>query len=310
MNIAYLISAHTDAPQMERLIGALHPEAEYFVHIDKKSDITPFKALIKAPNVHFIENRIDVRWGTIIEVEYQIALIEAAVSHPRYFDRIFFLSGMDYPLWSNDKITQWLKSMGDKEILQGINMNTDYIQGQQRQLYTHSRPLFRLFNNKWNQRLSILCRKALAMLGYRKRMHFKVDGQEWDLYKGSAWWCISEELAAFVLQTYRQHKEIYKYFRDSFGQAETLIQTIAFNSSQWASRCMLTEGKYPGLDALTPLHYIVYDPVIKVMTEEDLPAMMESGKMFARKFRSGESLQNSHNEASDKVIEKINQLRK
>ena len=63
---------------------------------------------------------------------------------------------------------------------------------------------------------------------------------------------------------------------------------------------MLTEGTYPGLDALTPLHYIVYDPVIKVMEAEDLPALRESGKMFARKFRSG---------VSDEVVCKIDEER-
>ncbi len=289
MNIAYLISAHTDAPQLRRLIDALHPDAEYFVHIDKKSDITPFKALIDAKNVHFIENRIDVRWGTLIEVEYQMALMEAAVRHPRHFDHIFFLSGMDYPLWSNEKITAWLEEQGDREILQGINMNTPHIVGQQRELYTRSRPLFRLFNNKWNQRLSILCRKLLVGCGYRKKRCFEVDGTTWDLYKGSAWWCISEELAAYVLRCYHEKSEIKKYFTDSFGQAETLIQTIAFNNPEWAAKCMLSEGKYPGLDALTPLHYIDYTPIVKVLTEEDLPALKRSGKMFARKFRSGVS---------------------
>ena len=37
MNIAYLISAHTDPQQLKRLIAALHPEAEYFVHIARNS---------------------------------------------------------------------------------------------------------------------------------------------------------------------------------------------------------------------------------------------------------------------------------
>ena len=82
MKIAYLISAHTDAPQLARLIKALHTDAEFFVHIDKKSDIRPFKAHMNAKNVHFIGEkdknspytgkRIDVRWGTLIEVEYQM----------------------------------------------------------------------------------------------------------------------------------------------------------------------------------------------------------------------------------------------
>lgn len=289
MNIAYLISAHTDAPQLARLIRALHADAEFFVHIDKKSDIRPFQKLIHEGNVHFIEHRIDVRWGTLIEVEYQMELIRAAINHPRRFDHIFFLSGMDYPLWSNERITQWLQEQGEHETLQGICMDTEYIQGQQRELYTRRRPLFRLFGNQWNQRLSILCRKALSTLGVRKRLSFNVGHDTWHLYKGSAWWCISESLARYVLETYQQCPEVKRYFRDSFGQAETVIQTIAFNSSVWAPKCILTHGEYPGLDALTPLHYIVYEPVIKVMDASDLPALMQSGRMFARKFRSGVS---------------------
>lgn len=289
MNIAYLISAHTDAPQLARLITALHADAEFFVHIDRKSDIRPFKEAICAENVHFIENRVDVRWGTLIEVEYQMALIRAAVEFPRHFDRIFFLSGMDYPLWSNEHITRWLEEQGEGEILQGICMNTEYIQGQQRDLYTLRRPLFRLFNNKWNQKLSILCRKVLGTLGLRKRLCFKMGNETWNLYKGSAWWCISEELAQHVLHIYDNRPEIRKYFSDSFGQAETLIQTIAFNSPKWARHCILSEGEYPGLDALTPLHYIVYEPVIQVMQAKDFPALMQSGRMFARKFQSGKS---------------------
>ena len=46
-NIAFLISAHTDAPQLKRLIEALPADADFFVHIDAKSDITPFTLLIK-----------------------------------------------------------------------------------------------------------------------------------------------------------------------------------------------------------------------------------------------------------------------
>ena len=95
---------------------------------------------------------------------------------------------------------------------------------------------------------------------------------------------------------YMQKPEIRRYFVDSFGQAETVIQTIAFNSPKWAEKCMFVDGKYPGLAALTPLHYIVYEPVIKVMDETDYEALMASGRMFARKFISGKS---------DKLVEKL-----
>lgn len=288
MNIAYLISAHTDAPQLKRLIDALHKDAEYFIHIDKKSDIGQFTSIISAPNIHFIEDRIDVRWGTILEVEYQMNLMKAAIDHKRHFDRIFFLSGMDYPLWTNEHITRWLEEQGDKEILQGMNMAESEINEGQREIYTVARPFFKIncLGNKWNQKLSILCRKVKKALGCRKSL---VLPNGWKLYKGSAWWCISEELASYIYKVYKEDKAVRKYFTDSFGQAETLIQTIAFNTPEWASKCMLYEGAYPGLAALTPLHFIIYEPVIKIMEASDYQTLMASGRMFTRKLISGKS---------------------
>ncbi len=283
-SLAYLISAHTDAPQLRRLIEALHPEAEYFVHIDLKSSIAPFlRELGNFPNVHFIPERVNVRWGTMLEVEYQMNLIRAAVHHPRHFDHIFFLSGMDYPLWSRSRISQFLRENAGREFLQGICLDTPDIGERQRRMYTISRPFFR------SPRLSILAREALKLTSYRKKRHFQVEGREWKLYKGSAWWCISEELAAFVLEQYETKPQIAHYFRDSFCPAETLIQTIAFNSPHWAGRCILSEGPYQSLAALTPLHFIEYDPVIKILDESDLDRLLASGKMFCRKVVSGRS---------------------
>lgn len=298
MNIAYLISAHTDAPQLKRLIEALHPDAHFFVHIDKKSDMTPFTTLIRQENVHFLSDRINVRWGTILEVDYQMALIKAAIDFPVPFDRIFFLSGMDYPLWSNERITAWLAEQSGKELLCGICMDTDAINPQQRNLYQWSRPFFHFgaLNNRWNQRLSILCRKTKVLLGMRKKLHFAVDGRTWHLYKGSAWWCISQDLASYIYNMYVCKQEIRRYFVDSFGQAETIIQTIAFNTPEWASKCLLVKGAYPGLAALTPLHFIIYEPVIKVMDETNYDTLVASGRMFTRKLISGKS---------DKLVERL-----
>jgi hypothetical protein len=300
MKIAYLISAHTDAPQLARLIGALHKDAEFFVHIDKKSDIRHFKELISARNVHFIEKRTDIRWATFRQVEYQMALLKAAIEHPTHFDRIFTLSGLDYPLWSNERITQWLTEQGEREILQGYDMNTNLLNAQQRNLYTQYRPMISLFGNYIDSKLSIILRKMLTMLDIRRKLSLNVKGKEWDLYKGSSWWCISEDLARYVVETYNRHPEIRRYFLNSFGPDECMIQTIAFNSEEWKQRCILTTGEYPGLHVLTPLHYIVYEPVIQVMQEKDLHDMMASGRMFARKFLSGQS---------EKVINEIEKTR-
>ena len=283
MHLAYLISAHTDAAQLKRLISSLHPEAEFFVHIDLKSRLEDFTSIISQRNVHFIEERVDVQWGTMLEVEYQMNLIRAAVNYPTEFDHIFFLSGMDYPLWSNERNTAWLGEQDNCEQLQGLCMDTPYISGRQYENYSVARPFFR------NRKLSIIARRVLRFLGYRKKLHFTIDGHTYHLFKGSAWWCISQQLAEYVLKVYETKPEIRRYFRNSFCPAETLIQTIAFNSEVWAPRCLLSEGKYQSLQALTPLHFIDYDPVIKVMDETDYDRLVASGKMFCRKVVSGKS---------------------
>ncbi len=283
MNIAYLISAHTDAPQLKRLIDALHPDAHYFIHIDLKSDLSEFTSLISGDNIHFIPGRIDVRWGTMVEVHYQMALLRAAVLYPDHFDHIFFLSGMDYPLWTPGQITAYLEQQQGKEILQGYCMDTNQLTDQQRELYTTERPF------KQNRRWGILLRRVKRFFGVRKSLHFRVKGRRWKLYKGSAWWCISQELAAHLLDYFDHYPSVQKYFANSFCPAETFIQTVAFNCPQWASRCILTKGPYPGLDALTPLHFIDYNPVIKVLDESDFERVIESGKMFCRKVVSSQS---------------------
>jgi len=285
--IAYLISAHTDAPQLKRLIDALHKDAHYFIHIDMKSDITKFTSIIKGDNIHFVDQRYDVRWGTIIEVYYQMRLIAAAVDYPVHFDHIFFLSGMDYPLWSNDRITSYLESLGNKEILMGVNMNHPATSQQQRDLYTTSRPFFDIsfLSNKTNERISILCRKLKKALGCRKSLTLP---NGWSLYKGSAWWCITEGLAQSILEVFRNDKVVTQYFTDSFGSAETFIQTVAFNT-EYKDRCIEYDGAYPGLAALTPMHFIDYEPVIKVMDESDYERLVASDKMFTRKLLSGKS---------------------
>ena len=291
MTLAYLISAHTDAPQLKRLVDALHSDAQFFVHVDKKSDMNAFTSILQRKNVHFVENRIDVVWGTIRQVEDQMSLIKAVLDYPLGFDRIFFLSGLDYPLWSNEHITTWLEAHHDQEFIAGYCMDTEALPADQRLLYQVPRPFLDLkcLNRRWNERLRVLCRKVKKWTGVRKPLSFTVDGEHWQLYKGADWWCVSQGLLAHIYHAYTNKPEIRRYFADSFAPSETLPQTIAFNSPQWTSKCILHEGEYPGLTRLTHLHCIVYDPVIKVMDETDYDMLMASGKMFARKFISGKS---------------------
>ena len=291
MNIAYLISAHTDPQQLKRLIAALHPEAEYFVHIDRKSCLDDFTRLVPWPNVHFIPDRVDVVWGTMVEVTYQINLLRAAVEWPdKEFQHIFFLSGLDYPLLSPQVITRWLQERPGEEHLTAYCMDTPLLSEAQRTNYTVPRPWCR-----WRKGAAAL-RRLCKAAGLRKPLNFEVEGERWHLYKGSAWWCISQQLGAYILDRYDHTPAIRRYFADSFGPAETLIPTIVMNHPQWRGRCHEHKGEYPGLAALTPLHFIDYHPVIKVLDLTDYDRLVASGKLFCRKVVSGKS---------DTLVEKL-----
>lgn len=65
MKTAYLIMAHTDAPQLGRLVKALYVEGmtDFYVHIDSKVQMEPF---VKAVS----EWKVKVRW--VIKRQYTV----------------------------------------------------------------------------------------------------------------------------------------------------------------------------------------------------------------------------------------------
>lgn len=218
-------------------------------------------------------------------MDYQINLLRAALNHSTKYDYIFMLSGFDYPLWSNAKITKYLEDNYGCEYLKGIAVQSTYYL---RDLQREVRPDF---DPKW---LPASCgriirgglRKMAKLLRIRKPKVLRTStGEIYDVYKGSDYFCITSELAQYVVDKYDSDKRIRRYFRHTFAPSETVIHTIAFNSP-YKSKCILALGPYEGLASLTPLHYI-NGCHIKILCTEDFDQLINSGKMFARKFRSG-----------------------
>lgn len=289
MTLAFLISAHTDPEHLRRLIESLPSGSLFYVHIDRKADIAPFVRLLGAnSSVTFLERRTDVVWGSINEVEYQMELIRSALGGPVVPDYLVSMSGMDYPLWDNSRMERFFSEAAGREFLQGISMEG---QGRHADIYTEYR-LFgdrRLAPGSLGSRMRVAVRKVLKAVGVKKTLTFRAGGRRYTLYKGAAWWAVTPRLAAAALTAWDTDKALRRYFSTSFCPAETFLQTFAFSNSEFAPRCILTEGRYTSLAALTPLTYIDYNPVIKILTEEDLPALLASGKMFCRKTVTGRS---------------------
>ena len=82
---------------------------DFFIHVDKKSDI--HNDIHKRDNVLFVsdEKRIDVRWGQYSMVEATLRLIEIAAKTNRY-DYYWLCSGQDFPIKRADEIYDFLKT--------------------------------------------------------------------------------------------------------------------------------------------------------------------------------------------------------
>lgn len=298
LKIAFLISAYKEPLHLAELIKHLPSGADFYVHVDANVDIEPFRKATAELNVEYLNDRLHVAWGSFTQVEYQIKLIEAAIHHSLSYDFLFILSAQDYPVWSNKRILQYLEAHRHQNFIQAICMDG------QAELYTRNYTQNYYFNNssfrpnsiKGKVRIAI---RRIARLFISKPLHFEADGRQYRLYKGSDYFALTGDTAAYVLDMWQKSPELRKYFYTGFAPSETFIHTLLFNSPL-ASSCMLTTGTYQSLKALTPLTYIDYDPVIKELTEEDYDKIINSDKMFCRKVVPTKS---------DKLVGMINSRR-
>ena len=227
--------------------------------------------------------------------------MEAVLSCGKQYDSVFFLSGMDYPLWSNERIKFYLINNPHREFIMAMNLSDCYeprkMQTRVRQYHFRDLPIK---NQKVRRILYGVIREVLDILHIRKDNYITIGNRICKVYCGSSWWCLSGECLKYVYDTICSQKEYWKYFRTCLAPDEMLVQTIVFNS-MYGAKAILHEGNYPGLVGLTPLHYIEYDKEIETYNENDFEKLIGSGKMFVRKVRTG---------VSDELIRKIDNYRK
>ena len=289
MKLAFLISTHTDVSQLKRLVGALPDNSVSFIHVDGKVDIAPFKeAFIGDERVVFIEHRVNVKWGSINEVEYQMELVRTALNSGEQFGRLITISGMDYPVWSKEQIVQFFEQDREKEYLTAIDVSFPWRMSaiyQQYFFWVH-KP-----GSGWEYYVTRALGRALRLLGIKKPLRMKVGDKTYKLYKGAAWWAITPKLAKVILHEWDTNEKLKDWLKWCMCPAELFAQTVAFNDESWKEKCIEHRGKKWGLPLLTPLTYIEWRGrgLIVELDEAYYDRIIQSGKMFCRKIVSGKS---------------------
>lgn len=285
MKLAFLINAHKDAPHLRNLIDSLPADAEYYIHLDHRRDHRHFSEVLEGTHSHIIKHSVGAIPGTLSEVGIQLALIRAALESGDA-DRLVSIDGLDYPLWSNERIKSHFETLGDKEMLQGISM-----MGQGHAAYPYCD--FQLLPDHtwragtWKYRARSMARRALKGTHVHKTLSIHCPGKTYTLYKGGTTWAITRQLAEKIVNEWEQNMHLRKYFVTSYHPVDTFIPTVAFNSS-FADNCMLTPGRYKGKTDLQPLTCIS-GRTARTLTEDDFDMVSQSGMMFCRNVVSGYS---------------------
>ena len=126
MKIAHLILIHENPLQIKRLIKRLaHPDADFYVHIDLKTDINPFLSL-QSQNIKFIVNRVRVRWGAYSIVQATVNGLEEILRTGNIYDYINLMSGQDYPLKSTTEIHCFLENNPNKAFMDTLSIENEW----------------------------------------------------------------------------------------------------------------------------------------------------------------------------------------
>ena len=254
MRIAYLVMAHEHPQNLGDLISQLDTDnVGFFVHVDRKVDITPFiKSAGGRKNVTFLNVRKSVAWAGYSMVEVELMLMREAVKGE--YDYYKLLSGICFPIKSNREIFSLLEEHRGMEFIyywgraggpSARRLNYYYFMD----AIPHSPALkgdeyFRREENVLRYLAKTFLRKPLSTLYwltfwaiFHKKNSFLrryIPKRKYTLevvpHCGDTWWCISHACAQYVLNFIEKNPKFVKFYRYVYAPEEMVVVTIVMNS--------------------------------------------------------------------------------
>jgi len=299
--MCYLILAYDDPDHLKRMIDCLNDNSVFYVHIDKKSEISPFEEILyEYENVHFIPKREKIYWGGYSIVQAELNLIRAALESDEDYLRFVLLSGSDYPIKDNAYIHTFFQENKNIEYIRAINLdkleNKNLFGIHIDRMQMHDYP----FINQTNTYLFNRFRAGINFVLRLFPMPRKYRHQKFDLYHGSQWWALTEDCLKELLQKFEESPADYHNFKIGFASDEKFFHTLFFNSKyainnqvNGPDKPILMLDRHKGdtskqTSLLANIH-LLDASMTKWFTVEDFPKIKASDKIFVRKVSSKHS---------------------
>lgn len=266
MTHAWLIIAHNEWGVLQRLVTMLDaPECAFFVHIDKKVKELP-ELHVTQGKLFMLEDRVDVRWGSVSQIQCELTLFEAAVAEGHH-DYYHIISGTTLPLKSLSQVDVFFASNAGKNCFSGLGKDIQYqetLKVRRYNLflrgYASRRPFFR-------QTSQFLWKSAIAM----QRLLGIETNRGKSFFKASNWVSLTEEAVQYLLS---RKKEILDTYRFSFCGDEFFVPSELMDSP--LAHTVVNEENYL-------LHKISRSNA-DTYRLDDYDKLCQSPYLFARKF--------------------------
>jgi len=264
MKIAHLILAHKSPKQLARLVDRLqHPDADIYIHIDRKVDEEPFGGIFERPNVYLVKKRIKVYWGSYRIVQATLNGFKQILAAKKSYQYINLLSGDDYPIKSVQHIHQYFSDNPDRIFMEYLTEETEWWDKVKSRVTEYHLTDYTFPGSYTIQKL------MNSFFPARKRPESLVFAGR------SQWLTITEESALYVINYLRNNPEVAKFFKLSWGSDEVAIQTVLYNSHL---KVKITNNNLRYID------WSADDVSPKTLNMDDAEKLMSSPALYARKF--------------------------
>lgn len=228
MKIAVLVLAHRNPKQINELVSAFGDESfDFFVHVDRKSDIQ--KDIEAKPNVHLFndDERISVDWAGISQVEATLLLIRKAISTDKY-DYYWLISGQDYPIKNRHEILKFFEEHKGDEFIDFAPSKNNGL-GKDNAFDKRVNAYWPLALKK-RSFVSRSLRKLLIIMSGGVNRTFRIYRRKNTIglpfYFGASWWCLSHDCVDWIIKYVDEHPDFIKFMTNTLNPDESFFQTI------------------------------------------------------------------------------------
>jgi hypothetical protein len=301
------ILAHKNLNQVMRMAKYLSTEFDCLIHMDSRfGDLKSVRKYMTYNNIYFTTRRLRIDLASFSMIEVIKVFLEEAKTLENQnqikYSYAVLISGQCYPI----KKASWIKKTLDTNY-PNLIMDTTHIENLQWLESVYSRHRFIRIHNLVNKNIKFnlinrllkypLYLFELVFTFFNRTPIFKANSINLNIHGGSAWWILPVGLIEDVFSIFDNTKVLKRIYTHILTPEEHFFQTMisTYFSDQYKFDSKFQDGpsqvyfEHPKYGKSTDGHPFV-------LRSGDLKLLMESDRLFARKF---------DNQVDEVIIDKI-----